>query len=112
MTGDTYKAVINSYRPKLIPLEHNLTAAVFPFMKIFPADFCVRRAREEGRIHPQSLIVETTSGNMALGLGLVCNLLGYKLTIVSDCAYDGFLRRRLEDLGARLEIVSGPSVRD
>ena len=93
-----------------LSLEDNLTAAVFPFMKIFPAEFCIRRAREEGRIQPQSLIVETSSGNMALGLALVCNLSGYKLTIVSDYACDGFLRRRLEDLGARVEIVSGPAV--
>jgi len=105
------KAVIDSYRPRLIPLQRNLTAAVFPFMKVFPAEFCIRRAREEGWIHPQSLIVETSSGNMALGLALICNLAGYKLTIVSDYACDGFMRRRLEDLGTRVEIVSGPAAR-
>jgi cysteine synthase A len=107
MNSHIYKHIINSYRPNLIALENNLTAAVFPFMKIFPAEFCVRRAREEGQISPQSMIVETSSGNMALGLALVCNLSGYKLTIVSDYACDGFLRRRMEDLGARVEIVSG-----
>lgn len=111
MINQTYKTVINSYRPRLIALEDNLTAAVFPFMKIFPAEFCVRQAREEGRIQPRSMIVETSSGNMALGLALVCNLSGYKLTIVSDYACDGFFRRRLEDLGARVEIVSGPSLK-
>jgi len=105
------KAVINSYRPRLIPLDRNLTAAVFPFMKVFPAEFCIRRAREEGWIHPRSLIVETSSGNMALGLALVCNLGGYKLTIVSDYACDGVLRRRLEALGTRVEIVAGPAAR-
>ena len=109
MTRQIYKGVIHSYRPSLIPLQDNLTAAVFPFMKIFPAEFCVRQARKDGWIKPQSLVVETSSGNMALGLALVCNLSGYKLTIVSDYACDGFLRRRLEDLGARVEIVSGPS---
>lgn len=106
-----FKAVLNSYRPQLIPLEHNLTAAAFSFMKVFPAEFCLRRARQEGWIDSQALIVETSSGNMALGLALVCNLAGYKLTIVSDYACEGFLRRRLEDLGARVEIVSGPSER-
>ncbi|HXB21648.1 MAG TPA: cysteine synthase family protein [Candidatus Solibacter sp.] len=110
MIQETYKAIIDSYRPKLVPLEDNLTAAVFPFMKIFPAEFCLRKAREEGRIRSQTLIVETSSGNLALGLALVCNLSGYRLTIVSDYACDGFLRRRLEDLGARVEIVSAPSV--
>lgn len=106
---EQYSAILNSYRPKLIPLEHNLTAAVFPFMKIFPAEFCLRRAREEGWVSSQSLVVETSSGNMALGLAIICNLMKYRLTIVSDYACDGFLRRRLEDLGASVEIVSGPA---
>jgi cysteine synthase A len=104
-----HKSILDIYRPKLVPLEHNFTAAVFPFMKIFPAEFCVRRAREEGWISSQSLVVETSSGNMALGLAIVCNLYGHKLSLVSDYACDGFLRRRIEDLGARLDIVSAPS---
>ncbi len=108
MIPEAYQAILDSYRPRLIPLEENLTAAVFPFMKIFPAEFCMRRAREEGWINAQSLIVETSSGNMALGLALVCRLAGHRLTIVSDRACEGFLKRRLEDLGARVEIVSGP----
>lgn len=111
MIEQTYKSVISMYRPKLVALEHNLTAAVFPFMKIFPAELCLRRAREEGWAQPQTLIVETSSGNMALGLALVCNLSDYKLTIVSDYSCDGFLRRRLEDLGTRVEIVPGPAAR-
>jgi len=109
MIPKAYQAILDSYRPKLIPLEENLTAAVFSFMKIFPAEFCMRRAREEGWINSQSLIVETSSGNMALGLVLICKLTGYRLTIVSDYACDGFLKRRLEDLGTRVEIVSGPA---
>ena len=101
-------AIVNSYRPRLIPVLPNLIAAVFPFMKIFPAEFCIRRAREEGVIKAQSLIVETSSGNMALGLAVICKLYGYKLTIVSDYACEGLMRRRLEDLGVRVEIVSAP----
>lgn len=106
--GNMHSAILDCYRPRLVPLEGNITAAVFPFMKIFPAEFCLRRAREEGWITSQSLIVETSSGNMALGLAVVCKLYGYPLTIVSDYACDGFMRRRLEDLGARVEIVPAP----
>lgn len=105
---DRQSAILDAYRPRLIPLESNLTAAVFPFMKIFPAEFCIRRAREEGWVQPEALIIETSSGNMALGLAIVCNLYGYRLTIVSDYACEGFLRRRIEDLGARVEIVPKP----
>jgi cysteine synthase len=102
-------AILDSYRPRLVPLEPNLTGAMFPFMKIFPAEFCVRRAHDEGWVTSQTLVVETSSGNMALGLAVVCNVYGYKLRIVSDYACEGFLRRRLEDLGARVEIVSAPA---
>lgn len=106
MMRETHKAVINLFRPKLIPLEHNLVAAVFPLMKIFPAELCLRRAQEEGRIYSQSLVVEAPASNMALSLALVCNLAGYKLTIVNECSYDAFLCRRLEGLGTRLELMS------
>ncbi|HKV94716.1 MAG TPA: cysteine synthase family protein [Candidatus Angelobacter sp.] len=78
-------------------------------MKLFPAEFCIRRAQEEGWIQSQSLIVESSSGNMALGLAIICNLRKYRLVIVSDYACEGALRKRLEDLGARVEIVSGPA---
>lgn len=109
MSRQRESAILSYYQPRLIPLEHNLFAAVFPFMKLFPAEFCIRRAQEEGWIASQSLIVESSSGNMALGLAIVCNLRGHRLVIVSDYACDGALRRRLEDLGARVEIVPAPS---
>jgi cysteine synthase len=108
MIESTY-SVLQAYQPRLVPLEQNLTAAVFPFMKIFPAEFCLRRAREDGLLKSQTMVVETSSGNMALGLAIVCNLYGYRLAIVSDYACEGFLQRRLEDLGAQVEIVKGPS---
>lgn len=101
-------AVLDSYRPRLIPLTGNLVAASFPLMKIFPAEFCIRRAREEGSINSNSLIMETSSGNMALGLVVVSKLYGYSPVIVSDYACDYAFRRRLEDLGARVEIVPAP----
>jgi cysteine synthase A len=109
LTRETESAILKCYQPRLVPLETNLTAAVFPFMKIYPAEFCVRRAQQEGWITSQSLVVESSSGNMAMGLAIVCNLRGYPLTIVSDYACDATLKRRLEDLGARVEIVPAPS---
>jgi cysteine synthase len=109
MTDQTHIAILNYYQPRLIPLDHNLYAAAFPFMKIYPAEFCLRGAQEEGWIKSQSLVVESSSGNMALGLAIVCNLRGYKLTIVSDYACDAGLQRRMRGLGASVEIVSAPS---
>lgn len=105
----TCLAILNSYRPTLVPLTDNLTAAVFPLMKIYPAEFCIRVAIDKGLISRQTLIIETSSGNLALGLAIVCNWLGQRLTIVTDYACDEKLRRRLEDLGAYVDLVSAPA---
>src|SRR5215475_11233189 len=84
MTLQKEAAVMGCYQAQLVPLEQNLVAAVFPLMKIYPAEFCLRQAREAGWIESQSVIV-------------------------SDYACDPMLRRRLEDLGTRVEIVSIPA---
>lgn len=107
--NDTRSALIAGFRPQLVPLASNLVAAVFPLMKIIPAAYCVHRAEEEGLISKGSVIVETSSGTMALGLAMVCNWLGYKLIVVSDPVCDAVLKRRMEDLGATVEIVSKPA---
>lgn len=101
--------ILRCFEPQLVALEPNLVAAVFPLMKIYPAEYSLRRAGEEGWVTSQTLVVESSSGNMALGLAIVCRLRGYRLALVSDCACDPLLRLRLEDLGARVEIVPAPA---
>jgi S-sulfo-L-cysteine synthase (3-phospho-L-serine-dependent) len=108
-TTESEAALLETYRPALIPLGPNLTGAAFPLMKVLPAEFCLRRAAEDGTIGPDAVIVETSSGTMALGLAVVCNWRRHELIIVSDYACDSALRARLEHLGARVEIVSGPA---
>lgn len=102
-------ALLDTFRPSLIPLEENLTAALFPLMKIIPAASCVRQAMQEGLLERGAEVVESSSGTMALGLALVCNWLGFRLTIVTDYACDDALRRRLEDLGAKVDRVAQPA---
>ena len=109
MIKKTHSSLLDAYQARLIPIEENLTAAAFPLMKIFPAKFCLKRAMEDGLVNQDSLVVETSSGTMALGLAIVCNWHSYKLTIVTDYACDDNLRRRLEYLGAKVEIVPAPA---
>jgi cysteine synthase len=78
-------------------------------MKIYPAEYCIRRALEECRVGPKSLIVETSSGTMALALSTVCNVYGHRLSIVTDYACDDVLRLRMEELGTTVHIVPGPA---
>lgn len=102
--------VVESYvLPRLIRLDGNLYGAAFFLMKLLPARFILDRARDAGLLHDGSVIIETTSGTFGLALAMLCNLRNYKLIIVSDPAIDPPLQRRLEDLGATVELVREPS---
>jgi cysteine synthase A len=109
MNAALTNAVVDTYLPALVPLASNLTAAVFPLMKLFPAELAIRRGRAEKRIEDGTLIIESSSGTMALALAVICCLRGERLTIVTDYACDDILRRRLVDLGATVEIVPAPA---
>ena len=46
------------------------------------ARYMVEKAERDGRLKPGSTVVENSSGNMALGLAMVCATRGYKLKII------------------------------
>jgi cysteine synthase A len=91
--------------PRIVWLRSNLIGLAFPLMKILPARFIIRKAAESGELERGGLIAETTSGTFGLALAMVARLREYRLVLVSDPAIDAPLRRRLEDLGARVHIV-------
>jgi S-sulfo-L-cysteine synthase (3-phospho-L-serine-dependent) len=95
--------------PRIVMLRPNLFGLVFPLMKLLPASFMIEQARREGVLSPGGLIAETTSGTLGLALAMVARLRNHPLTIVSDPAIDPPLRRRLEDLGATVHIVTAPA---
>lgn len=94
--------------PRIVWLRPNLVGLVFPLMKLLPARFIIQKAYEEGELRPGGLIAETTSGTFGLSLAMVARLRGNPLMLVSDPAIDPPLRRRLEDLGASVQIVREP----
>ncbi|MEX3105745.1 MULTISPECIES: cysteine synthase family protein [unclassified Streptomyces] len=95
--------------PRLVRLGPNLCGAAFTLMKLLPARFMLDRAEQRGDLGPGTTVLETSSGTFALGLAMVCRLRGYPLVIVGDPAIDPALRRRLEELGTRVEICTRPS---
>jgi cysteine synthase len=95
--------------PRLIQLSDNLFGACFFLMKLLPAKFILDRARDAGTIRKGSTIIETTSGTFGLALAIYCALKEYRLILVSDPAVDEPLKRRMEELGARVEIVRDPA---
>jgi S-sulfo-L-cysteine synthase (3-phospho-L-serine-dependent) len=95
--------------PKIVRIGNNLYASFFFLMKLMPAKFILDRARAAKIIKPGSVIIETTSGTFGLALAILCAERGYRLILVSDPAIDDALKRRMEDLGARVEIVTEPA---
>jgi cysteine synthase A len=95
--------------PDIVKLDKNLYGVVFVVMKLLPAYFILEQARNAQLIEPGSVVIETSSGTFGLALAILCNLYKYRLILVSDPAIEPPLQRRLEDLGAIVDIVSEPA---
>lgn len=72
-----------------------------------PALAMIEAAEREGRIGPDTVIVEPTSGNMGIGLAFVCASRGYRLMVTMPESMSMERRRLLKALGA--EIVLTPA---
>ena len=62
-------------------------------------------AERSGRLQPGGTVVELTSGNMGIGLAIVCALKGYRLIAVMSEGNSVERRRVLEALGATVDLV-------
>lgn len=105
MSG-AFTDVVEAQRvPTLVRLDTNLYALAYRLMKMVPARHILRQARASGQLGPGTTVVETTSGTFGLALAMQCALENQPLILVSDPVIDSRLRRKLEDLGATVDIV-------
>ena len=73
-----------------------------------PAALMLRSAIESGEIGPATTIVESSSGNMAIGLAQACACLGLRLICVIDAKTTMQHRKLLAAYGATIDIVEAP----
>jgi len=92
--------------PSFFNVGDNMHMVSFQAMKIIPADFIIRKAISRGELQPGGTVIETSSGNFALGMAMICNHLNHPFIAIGDPAIEPSYQRQLEMLGGRVEIIT------
>lgn len=71
------------------------------------AKYMIEKAEETGELTKDKIVIEPTSGNTGIGLGLVCRAKGYNLTLVMPETMSLERRQILFALGAKIILSEG-----
>src|SRR5690348_8463728 len=74
-------------------------------IKLKSAMEMVGAAERDGLLRPDSVLVESSSGNMGVALSLVAASRGYRFVCVTDIRCNRSTRRLMEALGAQVHVV-------
>lgn len=73
-----------------------------------PAFSIIKNAMETGAIRPNSVVIESSSGNMGIGLAQACSYYGLRFICVVDPKTTSQNIRLLEAYGAEIDVVTEP----
>ncbi|MBD5466418.1 MAG: cysteine synthase A [Lachnospiraceae bacterium] len=74
-------------------------------IKTRTAYYMIKKAEKEGKLKPDSIIVEPTSGNQGIGLALVGAVKGYKTIIIMPDSVSEERKKLVEHYGAQVKLV-------
>jgi len=77
-----------------------------------PALNILEEAMEAGEITPETVVIESSSGNLGIGLAQACRYLGLRFICVVDPRTTQQHLRILKAYGAEIDIVSEPDLKD
>ncbi|MCH9666733.1 MAG: 2,3-diaminopropionate biosynthesis protein SbnA [Actinomycetia bacterium] len=78
-------------------------------VKLKPATEMVEAAERDGVLSPNSILVESSSGNLGVALSMVAASKGYRFVCVTDSRCNAATRRLMEAFGAEVHTVTTPS---
>ena len=104
------KHLKNYLFPSLGTLNKNYSYLQFTSMKIIPAFYIIIKNIINKKIKKNTTVIESSSGNFAYGLALICNFFKIKLVIIGDKGIDTDLENKLKLLNTKVIIVGGSSV--
>ncbi|HET9257994.1 MAG TPA: 2,3-diaminopropionate biosynthesis protein SbnA [Pseudonocardiaceae bacterium] len=78
-------------------------------IKLKAATEMVIAAEREGVLKPDSILIESSSGNLGVALAMIAASRGYRFECVTDSRCNLTTRRIMEALGAHVRVITEPS---
>lgn len=78
-------------------------------VKLKPATEMVEAAERDGRLAPDSILIESSSGNLGVALAMIAASKGYRFVCVTDARCNAATRRLMEALGAEVHVITTPA---
>jgi 2,3-diaminopropionate biosynthesis protein SbnA len=75
-------------------------------IKLKAAAAMVEAAEQEGRVRPESILLESSSGNLGVALSIIAANRGYRFVCVTDSRCNLATRRLMEALGSEVQVIT------